>query len=356
MTALNKTTHFLQDVKDSIWQPKDINFWLSRVHPLWSLTESLAQVVDKQPVAKDTVCLTLKCNRHVKLGHAGQHHPVSVLINGRRYERQYSLAAHPTLKGHVQLTVKKMPQGKVSGYLHDQIRIGAIIGLGQPYGEMQTVAQPMLLLAAGSGITPMLSILRAWQKQPQHSISLHYWVKQLEDAAHLAELEQLAEQYPQFNLSLHTTQQAPISPRLTAAQAATFFGDHSLEDQVVYACGPMGFVQQAEQLSASAQRFIGEAFSVPRVETTAEHRIHTVTLTKQNKTVEIASDQPILIGLEQAGIQPTFGCRMGVCNKCSCPKVQGQIKNMLNGDVNAEPTTQIKLCINTAQSDLVLDL
>ena len=256
----------------------------------------------------------------------------------------------------MQLTVKKMPKAKVSGYLNDEIEIGTIIAIGEPYGEMHCVSQPMILLAAGSGITPMLSLLREWNKQSeQATVELHYWVKHRDDAAHLTELEQLAVDNAAFSLHVYTTQQQPQTPRLHATTAPQFHTD--LNNAVVYACGPFGFVQEAKNVAQHAKQFLAEAFSAPQIlSASTERRMVQVTLSKQNKTVEIANDQPILLGLEQAGIQPMFGCRMGVCNKCSCPKAEGHIENMINGEVNQEPRTQIKLCINTAQSDLVLDL
>lgn len=355
MMALKNKPNVLQDLKDSIWVTKDLNFWLSRIHPLWSFTEALAQVVNKETVAKDTVCLTLKCNRHVKLGQAGQHHPVRVLIDGRQYERQYSLALHPSDKNHLQLTVKKVHGGKVSTYLCDQIEIGTLLSLGEPYGDMQLgQVENTVLLAAGSGITPMLSMLRQWSKTPKQPVTLLYWVKTQEDIAHRAELERLAAEHAAFTLKVLKTQEYPIQPRLnmnTFMELAM-----NLSQSTVFACGPAGFVKDAEEFSSKAQAFMGEAFSLPVAVANAERRMIEVTLLKQNKVVQIPSDQPILLGLEQADIQPTYGCRMGVCNKCSCPKVQGHIQNMLNGEQNAEPSTQIKLCINHAQSDLILDL
>ncbi len=81
-----------------------------------------------------------------------------------------------------------------------------------------------------------------------------------------------------------------------------------------------------------------------------------VTLLKSKKVIAIPKGQSILTSLEQQNIKPTHGCRMGICNKCVCNKVEGSTKNMVNGSQNAEPGNVLKICVNSAQSDLVIDL
>ena len=91
MQALQKRTSLFNSLVQSVIAHHDADFWLQKFNPLWSINQSLARVVKKQVVAKDTVSLILECNRHVARGLAGQHHPVTVEIAGRHYERTYSL-------------------------------------------------------------------------------------------------------------------------------------------------------------------------------------------------------------------------------------------------------------------------
>lgn len=121
----------------------------------------------KEFVAHDTVSLTLKCNRLVKMGAAGQHHPVIVEIAGRRYERTYSLTQIDA--EHLRLTVKKVADGIVSNWFIAESKIGDVFELGQPYGDMQQNIQTpkLIMLAAGSGITPMLSLITAIKQSQQ---------------------------------------------------------------------------------------------------------------------------------------------------------------------------------------------
>jgi ferredoxin-NADP reductase len=258
---------------------------------------------------------------------------------------------------HVLLTVKKVDQGKVSSWLSDHAQIGDVLEFGQPYGDMllPEQAQPMLLLAAGSGITPMLSLLKALSKtdrMAQAPIQLLYWVKEYADVAFKARFEKLAEQYPNFSFQVFYTQEDDAGERLNQEHLALV---KNIENSLVYACGPSGFVAQAELLFADAQSFKSEAFSMTPVENSDIGFVN-ITLLKSNKVVAIPKGQSILSSLEQQNIKPTHGCRMGICNKCVCNKVEGSTKNLVNGSQNSEPGNVLKICVNSAQSDLVIDL
>ena len=123
----------------------------------------------------------------------------------------------------------------------------------------------------------------------------------------------------------------------------------------MYVCGPSGFVATAGQLFEQAKVLKSEAFSLSPVISDDTGFIN-VTLTKSNKVVAIPKGQAILVGLEQQNIKPEHGCRMGICNKCACNKAQGATKNLVNGQENFEPNNLLRICVNTAQTDLVIDL
>ncbi|MDN5513503.1 ferredoxin reductase [Acinetobacter sp.] len=355
MHVLEKTKSPLGSLADSVIDQHAANFWLQKFNSLWSVNQALGKIVQKENAAQNMASLTLQVNRHFKMGQAGQHHPILVEVDGIRYERSYSLTQLDAQ--HVLLTVKKVDQGKVSSWLVEQSQVGDILEFGQPYGDMllPTQAQPMVLLAAGSGITPMLSLLKALSKTGQMAqapIQLLYWVKQYADCAFKTRFEKLAEQYPNFSFQVFYTQEEDAGVRLNQDHAALVT---NIENSVVYACGPSGFVAQAEQLFAHAQSFKSEAFSMSAVENSDIGFVN-ITLLKSKKVVAIPKGQSILTSLEQQNIKPTHGCRMGICNKCVCNKVEGSTKNLVNGSQNSEPGNVLKICVNSAQSDLVIDL
>ena len=355
MQAIEKRASLFNSMAQSVMNSHDANFWLQKINPLWSMNQPLAKVVKKQIVAKDMVSLILQCNRHVQRGVAGQHHPVTVEIAGRHYERTYSLMQVDA--DHLCLTVKKVDQGLVSSWLVDQSQTGDILRLGQPYGEMQQQVQTprLLLLAAGSGITPMLSLIEAFCQSRQLKaifVQLMYWVKTHEDAAYAEYLKEVAENFPNFTYQIFYTQQQ--DQRLNPSHVDQL---KSLNETTVYACGPSGFVAMAETLFKHVASIQTEAFGLSQFDTDAtDTGFINVILTQSNKTLAIPKGQSILSSLEQQGIKPKHGCRMGICNKCACSKVQGSTKNLLNGSANHEPSQLLKICVNSAQSDLVIDL
>ena len=355
MQAIEKRASLFNSMAQSVMNSHDANFWLQKINPLWSMNQPLAKVVKKQIVAKDMVSLILQCNRHVQRGVAGQHHPVTVEIAGRHYERTYSLMQVDA--DHLCLTVKKIDQGLVSSWLVDQSQTGDILRLGQPYGEMQQQVQTprLLLLAAGSGITPMLSLIEAFCQSRQLKaifVQLMYWVKTHEDAAYAEYLKEVAENFPNFTYQIFYTQEH--DQRLNPSHIDQL---KSLNETTVYACGPSGFAATAETLFKHVASIQTEAFSLSQFDTDAtDTGFINVILTQSNKTLAIPKGQSILSSLEQQGIKPKHGCRMGICNKCACSKVQGSTKNLLNGSANHEPSQLLKICVNSAQSDLVIDL
>lgn len=355
MYAIEKRNSLFNSLANSVMNSHDANFWLQKINPLWSVNQPLAQIVKKQIVAKDTVSLILKCNRHVQRGMAGQHHPITVEIAGRHYERTYSLMQVDA--EHLCLTVKKVDQGLVSSWFVEKSRIGDIVRLGQPYGDMQQHIQSpnLLLLAAGSGITPMLSLIEALCQSKQLNtvnVQLMYWVKTYEDAAYAEYLKEVSENFANFSYQIFYTQEQ--DQRLNQNHVDQFT---KLNQTTVYACGPSGFVATAETLFVDAAFIQTEAFSLSQFEHDAtDTGFINVTLTQSNKTVAIPKGQSILASLEQQGIKPNHGCRMGICNKCACNKAQGATKNLLNGSANHEPSQLLKICVNSAQSDLVIDL
>ena len=355
MQAIEKQKSPINSMFDMVLGDHSANFWLQKINPLWSIRQALGKIVQKTQTSQQCVSLKIQVNRHFKMGLAGQHHPVIVEIAGRRYERTYSLTQID--QHHVLLTVKAVDQGVVSQWLCNQAQAGDVLEFGLPYGDMTTVDQnqALVLLAAGSGITPMYSLIKQLEdsnKIATQSVTLLYWVKQQADAAFAEYFETLAQKFEYFKVHIFHTQQTPADARLNAEHLYLI---QDVANSTVYACGPSGFVHTAENVFTSAKQFKSEAFSLTPV-ISDETGFVNVTLTKSNKVLSIPKGQSILVGLEQQNIKPQHGCRMGICNKCACNKAQGATKNLVNGQNNVEPNNLLRICVNTAQTDLVIDI
>lgn len=346
--------------------PGTLDYWAQHMSANWSWDRALAVVVARTVEARDTVTLTLKPNRHVVWPKPGQHLNVSVEVNGRRQTRSYSPTRIDPRRGTLDITVKHIPAGVVSTQLCQRTQAGDMVELGEPYGQM-TWSAPIggkwLLLAAGSGITPMVSLIRQARALNSHAdIVLIYAARQRADLCFLTELQQWARQYPSFRLQVLLSRETALLAdempgRLDASVVQSVVTD--LDSRQVLACGPAGFVDTARQLTqARALNFTAEAFTPPALASAVDEPLQTVNVVLQQsgRTVAIPSGQALLPALEAHGLQVPHGCRMGVCNSCTCDKVAGTTRNLQSGELDTEPHSAVRLCVSSARTDLTLDL
>ena len=322
----------------------------------------MARIVERRAESADAVTLVLRPNRHWHGCRPGQHLNVSAEIDGSRVTRSYSPTGLPGRDRRVAITVKAVEGGKLSRYLCEQARVGDVLDLGPAFGEMQLdeqAAAPRLFLAAGSGITPLIALTRALAARGMPApLQLLYWARKREQLCFVDELRGYAAAYPQFQVRFQLTGEAALAAdegqgRLDAAQLA---GLADLDQREVYACGPGGFVDQARALLApQARAFQAEAFSPPPRTLDTEGTVE-ITLAASARSFTVARGQSLLTALESQGLKLASGCRMGICNTCACGKRSGSTLHLHTGDAQHEPVSALRLCVNSATSDLVLDL
>ena len=141
---------------------RQAEFWMGELDPLRSLTEIRARVVEVVEETEDTKTFVLQPNAAWRGHRAGQHASVEVEVNGVRVRRCYSISSRPG-EALVSITVKRVPGGRVSAWLHEHTRSGDILRLGAAAGDFVlpgATPAKLLLLSGGSGITPVMSMLR----------------------------------------------------------------------------------------------------------------------------------------------------------------------------------------------------
>lgn len=341
--------------------PDVFDFWAGGLNRSWTWERPRVRLLSRETTARDAVTLVLKPNRHWQGHKAGQHITLGVDIEGVRYQRSYSLVEGPRSDRRLHITVKAVDGGKVSRYLLEKARAGEVFELSQSYGELSAApAQASsLLLAAGSGITPLMALLREQAAEGlQAPMDLIYWVRQREQACFLDELRALAARQPLFRLHLALTGDAATAADEISGRIGTFdLGERivDLDQRHVIACGPGGFVETARALAGNATSFQAEAFSPAPVAVTDEGEVDVI-LQRSGRSLRVARGTSLLVALEAAGLKPKHGCRMGICNTCSCGKSAGSTRHLPSGELAHEPTQALKLCIHSAATDLELDL
>ncbi|WP_290643832.1 ferredoxin reductase [Aquabacterium sp.] len=358
----------LQRLIAPLVEPAIYDFWVGMVNPAWSWSRALAKVVERRVEAQDAVTLVLKPNAHCGKVRPGQHVNVSAEVNGRRTTRSYSITNVPGKNGLLEITVKRVEGGKLSTHLCRDLRAGDVVELGTVFGEMTLPAQAKgkwLFLAAGSGITPLMSLTRqqALQGMPL-DLLLVYWAKTRAELCFVPELRALAARHPNFKLQIVLTHEAQTladeaSGLISAPQLAELV--HDLSERQIYACGPGGFVDAARSLTKDVARgFLAEGFtpSAPAMtaDQTAEPTTVRVQLRKSGRALDLSSGTSLLVALEEAGMSPAAGCRIGICRTCVCTKHEGTTQDITTGDQDTEPDTQVRLCVSRALTDLSLDI
>ncbi|UPG96524.1 ferredoxin reductase [Luteibacter aegosomatissinici] len=336
--------------------PALFDFWATRVNPLWTLEQPLARLVSRTAASRDAVTLVLRPNSHWKGMRAGQHVSIGVTIGGRRLIRSYSPT--PLDDGTLAITVKAITGGVVSQHLAHEARIGDVVTLDPAFGDMTITAdhESLLLLAAGSGITPMRALLRdlAARNMPV-VVDLYYWARQRDEFCFVDELMELAAAHPRLHVHFLATRDGTAAdPRI---DAVSFEGIGPLDQRRVLACGPGGFVEAARaRLDGQVASFAAEAFSLPATDASGDAGEVEVHLARSGRTLMLPRNLSVLAGLEAQGVRPPSGCRMGICNTCSCERQSGTTRHLLTGDLTSEPSSPVRLCVNAPGTDLILDL
>lgn len=331
---------------------------LAALHPLLSLTTVRARVVRIVDETAFTKTFVLQANALWTGAQAGQFVRVQLEINGRRVERAYSLSSRPGAR-RIAFTVKRQDQGLVSQFLHNAVGVGDVLTISQAMGEFtlpDVLPAKMLLLSAGSGITPVMSMVRDLKARGYRDdvVFLHV-CRAPDDLIFAAQLQALAADFSALRLVLHYDASAGFfSPQVLAAQVP------DLAERNTWMCGPAGFMDaisaywELERLDSPlySERFVG----APLLPSTAPGTPVHVFFANSGTTFTTSGTGPLLVQAERAGLIPKHGCRIGICRSCQCVKTSGTVENLQTGEVSSAPNELIRLCISTARSDVALAL
>ncbi|CAM4280999.1 ferredoxin reductase [Acinetobacter pragensis] len=330
------------------WIREDfVDFLAEKIDSIWAWKKIKAEIISVKPLSTDFIQLQLRPNKNfnVQAYQAGQSVLVTVVIGGVRQQRSYSIVqASP--QGLISIAVKK--QGLVSNALAAQ-PLGAVVEISQPQGDfiLKPSERAPLMIASGSGITAIYALINAHLMSSQQPVDLVYFSR---DSAYAAELQALAANYPQLKLHLINTaqQKQHLTQELLSGLVEGF------QQRDCYACGAASMMQSIQQIyaqSALDAQLHMEYFQIPIDETLAEQPVRFL---RSQQNFQARSN--LLESAEQAGLRPSHGCRMGICNTCSCTKVQGSVKNILTGEIDSQNNSQIKLCISQAISPVTINL
>lgn len=330
--------------------------YLDVIDPLRSGIGLRGRIVAVHPETRDAVTLLIKPGRGWRAHTPGQYVRVGVDVDGVRQWRAYSLtseAGRPD--GCIAITVKAIPDGKVSNHLVRRATVGTIVQLDHAAGEFTLPAatpSKILFLTAGSGITPVMGMLRN-MSSPTADVVVVHSAPTSDDVIFAGELRALARRGRIRLIEKHTD----TDGMLGTDELATLVGD--LAERETWACGPAGMLDALEkhwEQQGIADRLHTERFR-PTVVSAGDGG--TVTFTKSATVLAAAGDQTLLDAGEAAGVLMPSGCRMGICFGCVAPLRQGAVRDLRNGDITTAAPGDgvlIQTCVSAAAGTCDIDL
>ncbi|MGY1753995.1 ferredoxin reductase [Blastococcus sp. SYSU D01042] len=280
---------------------------------------------------RDAASLVIRPGRDWRPHTPGQYVRIGVDIDGVRQWRAYSITSVlDRADGCFTITVKAIPSGLVSNFLVHRVRPGTIVQLDQATGEFclpEQAPEKALFVTAGSGITPVMGILRNAADRLADTVLVHS-APTAEDVVFGEELRQLAAEGRIRLVEQHTDSAGMLDARSIADLVP------DLHERATWACGPVGMLEALEEHWAAAgisDRLYTERFR-PRVLAGAGEG-GAVTFEKNGTTVEADGTTPILDAAEEAGVLMPSGCRMGICFGCVLPLREGAVRDLRTGEI-----------------------
>ncbi len=342
--------------------PHGAERYVELVDPLASRDDVRGEIIAVHRQTPKSVTLTLAPNENWAGARAGQFVGLSVEIDGRRETRPYS----PTSSEHrpgglLEFTVSTHPDGLVSRYLREQARPGMLIHLEPAAGEF-VLPDPrpdrILLISGGSGITPVMAMLRTLCDEGYAGeVGFLNYARSPDLALYETELQMLAGSHRGVRVARGFTQAsgAPLQGRFDRKHLSSVISDH--RDAATFVCGPPALIDTVRSTWAA------DGLSTPTVETFAPPTVAldpdsaegTVRFDSSGREAE-NSGLPLLEQAEDAGLSPPHGCRMGICNTCSCRKTSGAVRNLLTGETSTKEDELVRICVSVPVGDVEIAL
>src|SRR5437588_3982223 len=338
--------------------------YIELLNPLWSTRELRGRVERITREAPDAVTLLIKPAWEWPGHVAGQYVRLGVEIDGVLHWRAYSLTSAPDrADGCIAITPKLVEEGAVSPFLNRRLRPGAIVRLGGVEGTFvlpDPVPERLLFISAGSGITPIASMLRSLHsdrgaRAPGLRDVVHVHCSRTRDGVVFAnELTALDAAANGYSLHLRiTSAQGRLSPNEPESLCADW------RERGAFLCGPPGLIEaisahwrdHGERARLHLERFTAEAVGEGERGCGG-----TIRLLRSGIDARSNGEQPILAAGESAGAQLPFGCRMGICRSCVGRLCAGRVRDLRTGRVHGQPGEMVQTCLNAPEGAIEIDL
>ncbi|RAR98992.1 hybrid-cluster NAD(P)-dependent oxidoreductase [Cupriavidus alkaliphilus] len=316
----------------------------------------------------------------------GQFVTLELDIDGETINRCYTISSSPARPHTVSITVKRVPGGKVSNWLHDTMKPGTPVRMLGPAGEFTCARHPAhkyLFLSAGSGITPLMSMSRAHHDLAEdRDIVFVHSARTPDDIIFARELDLIASNHSNFRTAFVCER---VGTRTNWPGVTGFLSLPLLKlvapdfmEREVFTCGPAPYMQAVRSLLDEAgfdrRRYHEESFSfetlhaepdagaaveagAPAPGGPANAAQFNISFTRTAREIACGAGQNVLDAARQAGVRLAASCTQGMCGTCKVKLLSGQVEMKHNGGIRQREIDQgmVLLCCSKPLSDLVID-
>jgi ring-1,2-phenylacetyl-CoA epoxidase subunit PaaE len=309
-----------------------------------SLTLKIVDIINETKDTK-TICFKQPGLKRVKY-FSGQYLTLVLRINGRRFIRPYSFSSSPFVDQYLNITVKRIPNGVVSNYIYDTLKIDDLVEVLPPLGDFiipeHLDYKTIFLWGAGSGITPLISIAKSSLfKTPEVNIKLIYGNKNKDSVIFDQLIKNLEIDYPKsFNCHHFYSQISADSSlinltegRINAEKVIALNKSNCLENSIHFICGPEGLKNSVKQVlkgvGVEEAHIFSEDFELikdPKDFEDIETRSINLSFKGENSILEVPKGKSILEVALDAGLELPYSCQTGSCNTCKAKLASGAVK------------------------------
>ncbi len=343
----------------SLFTPLLPDDYLELINPLWSTQELRGRIERVVPETPDAVTVLIRPGHEWRGHRPGQYLRIGVVVDGVHHWRAYSLTTDPVRPdGLIGITPKRVESGVVSPYLVHGARPGDIVRLGGVEGTFvlpRPVPAKLLFISAGSGITPIMSMLRSLDRPDTVLNAVHvHSARTTEGVIFGDQLAELDARRDDYRLHLQVT---GVDGRIRTIDLDRLCPDWRVRQ--TFASGPRELLDTLTdhwRAEGDPQLLAMERFQPMAGAPVDAGQGGRIAFTRSGVAAESNGATPILVAGEAAGAELPFGCRMGICHTCIGRLCSGEVRDLRTGEVHGSEGEMVRTCVNAPEGPVEIAL
>jgi ferredoxin-NADP reductase len=342
----------------SLFSPLLPDDYLELINPLWSTRELRGRIERICPETENAVTIFIKPGWEWPGHKPGQYLRVGVIVDGVHHWRAYSITSDPGHpEGWIAVTPKLVPEGTVTPHLVRKAKPGTVLRLGGVEGDFtlpDPLPEKLLFISAGSGITPIMSMLRHLSRcEEMNDVVVLHSARTEDDVIFGDQLRSLDDRHDGLRVHIQKTGE---DGRMGPDDLDDLCPDW--QERQAFVSGPSEMLDALEERwerDCDPDRLHMERFQ-PKLGGGEEGEGGKIVFAESGEEAECDGGTPILVAGEEAGLTLPYGCREGICHTCVGKLCSGKVRDLRNGTVHGSDGETIRTCINAPEGDIEIAL